>query len=133
MGVVLGSAVVPIALCISWKKANKWGSIGGSIAGFIAGIVAWLVTTSALNGKTINVTVRRSIVATSAYEADRSLRRLEVKFVIPREKAQPDDRPIHRRPRDVGWQFGLHRRRRHRDMRFFLFRTCEPQITETTA
>lgn len=55
MGVILGSAVVPIALCITWSKANKWGCIGGSIAGFVAGIVAWLVTTSTLNNGVINV------------------------------------------------------------------------------
>ncbi|KIM71275.1 hypothetical protein PILCRDRAFT_830451 [Piloderma croceum F 1598] len=55
MGVILGSAVVPIALCVTWSKANKWGCIGGSIAGFFAGIVAWLVTTSTLNGGKINV------------------------------------------------------------------------------
>jgi len=56
MGVILGSAVVPIALCVTWSKANKWGCIGGSIAGFAAGIIAWLVTTSTLNGGAINVT-----------------------------------------------------------------------------
>ncbi|KDQ61991.1 hypothetical protein JAAARDRAFT_76835 [Jaapia argillacea MUCL 33604] len=56
MGVVLGGAVVPIALCITWKKANKWGGIIGSVAGFVAGVIAWLVTTSTLNGKVINVT-----------------------------------------------------------------------------
>jgi Na+/proline symporter len=59
MGVILGSAVVPIALAITWKKANKWGCIGGSIAGFIAGIVAWLVTTATLNDSVINVVVSR--------------------------------------------------------------------------
>ncbi|KAF8906688.1 urea transporter [Mucidula mucida] len=58
MGVILGSGVAPIALCITWSKANKWGCIGGSVAGFAAGIVAWLVTTSTLNGGVINVTVR---------------------------------------------------------------------------
>ena len=58
MGVVLGSAVVPIALCVTWSKANKWGCIAGSIAGFFAGIIAWLVTTSTLNNSVINVTVR---------------------------------------------------------------------------
>ena len=58
MGVVLGSAVVPIAMCITWKKANKWGSIGGAVVGFCVGIVAWLVTTSALNGGDLTVTVR---------------------------------------------------------------------------
>ena len=57
MGVILGSAVVPIALGVTWSKANKWGCIGGSIAGFFAGIIAWLVTTSTLNGGVINVVV----------------------------------------------------------------------------
>lgn len=57
MGVILGSAVVPIALCVTWKKANKWGCIGGALIGFGAGILAWLVTTSTLNGGAINVTV----------------------------------------------------------------------------
>jgi urea-proton symporter len=56
MGVILGSAVVPIALCVTWSHANKWGCLGGSVAGFVAGIIAWLVTTSALNGGVINVT-----------------------------------------------------------------------------
>lgn len=57
MGVILGSGVVPIALCITWHKANKWGCIAGSIAGFAAGIIAWLVTTTCLNGGVIDVTV----------------------------------------------------------------------------
>ena len=61
MGVILGSAVVPIALCITWSKANKWGCIIGAISGFWAGIIAWLVTTSALNDKIINVTVRACV------------------------------------------------------------------------
>lgn len=56
MGVILGSAVVPIAICITWSKANKWGCIIGSIVGFATGIIAWLVTTSTLNGAVINVT-----------------------------------------------------------------------------
>jgi SSS family transporter len=55
MGVFLGSAVVPIALAITWSKANKWGCIGGAIAGFVMGIIAWLVTTATLNDNVINV------------------------------------------------------------------------------
>ena len=58
MGVILGSAVVPIALCVTWKKANKWGCIAGAISGLCCGVIAWLVTTSALNGGVLNVTVR---------------------------------------------------------------------------
>ncbi|KAG6847031.1 hypothetical protein H0H93_010527, partial [Arthromyces matolae] len=56
MGVVLGSAVVPIALCVTWSKASKWGCIVGSVGGFFSGIIAWLVTTACLNGRVINVT-----------------------------------------------------------------------------
>lgn len=58
MGVILGSGVAPIALCITWSKANKWGCIVGAISGFVVGIVAWLVTTSTLNDGVINVAVR---------------------------------------------------------------------------
>ncbi|KAK7052509.1 urea transporter, partial [Favolaschia claudopus] len=58
MGVILGSGVAPIALCITWRKANRMGCIVGSVAGFAAGIIAWLVTTSTLNGGVINVVVR---------------------------------------------------------------------------
>jgi Na+/proline symporter len=57
MGVVLGSAVVPIAIAVAWSKANKNGCILGSIAGFFAGIIAWLVTTSALNNGVITISV----------------------------------------------------------------------------
>ncbi|KAI0777651.1 urea transporter [Trametes elegans] len=56
MGVVLGSGVVPIAMGITWSKANKWGCISGAVSGFCVGIVAWLVTTSALNGGELTVT-----------------------------------------------------------------------------
>ena len=57
MGVLLGSAVVPIALCITWKGANKLGCMSGAVIGLICGIISWLVATSTLNGGKINVTV----------------------------------------------------------------------------
>ncbi|KAJ7202052.1 urea transporter [Mycena pura] len=57
MGVILGSGVAPIAVSITWSRANKTGCIVGAVAGFAAGIVAWLVTTSTLNGGVIDVTV----------------------------------------------------------------------------
>jgi len=56
MGVILGSAVVPIALAITWKKANKWGCIGGALVGLAVGMIAWLVTTATLNDGVISVT-----------------------------------------------------------------------------
>jgi len=55
MGVILGSAVVPIALAVTWNKANKWGCVWGAVTGFFAGITAWLVTTTTLNDGVINV------------------------------------------------------------------------------
>jgi Na+/proline symporter len=58
MGTILGSAVVPIALAVTWSKANRMGCIVGALVGFGAGITAWLVATSALNHGVINVTVR---------------------------------------------------------------------------
>jgi urea-proton symporter len=58
MGVILGGAVVPISMCITSKRANKWGCVLGAVAGFAAGIIAWLVATATLNDGIINVTVR---------------------------------------------------------------------------
>ncbi|KAH7890245.1 urea transporter [Phlebopus sp. FC_14] len=55
MGVILGSAVVPIALCVTWSKASRVGCIAGAVIGFAAGIAAWLGVTSSLNGGVINV------------------------------------------------------------------------------
>ncbi|KAF8122410.1 urea transporter [Boletus edulis] len=56
MGVILGSGVVPIALCITWSKANRMGCIAGAVIGFFAGIAVWLGLTSGLNEGVINVT-----------------------------------------------------------------------------
>ncbi|KAF8122965.1 urea transporter [Boletus edulis] len=56
MGVILGSGVVPIALCITWSKANRMGCIAGAVIGFFAGIAVWLGLTAGLNEGVINVT-----------------------------------------------------------------------------
>jgi hypothetical protein len=58
MGVILGAAVVPIALAVTWSRANRWGCIAGALLGFCAGVIVWLVTTATLNGGAINVAVR---------------------------------------------------------------------------
>ncbi|URD96286.1 Sodium:solute symporter family [Musa troglodytarum] len=46
MGVIIGSAVVPIALMLLWRKANALGAILGTIIGCILGIITWLAVTS---------------------------------------------------------------------------------------
>ena len=40
---LIGSAVIPIALCLMWKKTNKWGAIAGAVLGQWFGLVAWVV------------------------------------------------------------------------------------------
>jgi SSS family transporter len=42
MGVLIGSAVIPIAFLLLWKKANALGAIVGPIIGCIAGVITWL-------------------------------------------------------------------------------------------
>jgi hypothetical protein len=43
MGVLIGCAVAPVALCLLWKKTNKWGAIVGAIGGQMLALMSWLV------------------------------------------------------------------------------------------
>eukprot|EP00803_Ostreobium_quekettii_P003267 evm.model.scf_1162.4 EVM.evm.TU.scf_1162.4 scf_1162:26896-29628(+) len=43
MGVLIGSAVIPIAFCLTWSKCSRWGAIAGALIGQWAGIVTWLM------------------------------------------------------------------------------------------
>lgn len=54
MGIVIGSAVIPVSMVLTWKKATAKGAIAGAILGQICAIIAWLVSTSALYGE-INI------------------------------------------------------------------------------
>lgn len=51
MGVLIGSAVVPIALAVMWKKTNKVAATAGAIAGLGCGLVVWLATAHAFYGE----------------------------------------------------------------------------------
>ncbi|KAI3692349.1 hypothetical protein L6452_32163 [Arctium lappa] len=42
MGVFIGSAVIPIAFMLLWRKANAFGAILGTIVGCLLGIITWL-------------------------------------------------------------------------------------------
>ncbi|KAI4312952.1 hypothetical protein MLD38_037736 [Melastoma candidum] len=42
MGVIIGSAVIPIAFMLLWRKANSFGAILGATSGCVLGIVTWL-------------------------------------------------------------------------------------------
>jgi Na+/proline symporter len=43
MGVFIGSAVIPVALLLLWKKANAVGAMAGAIIGCVCGVITWLV------------------------------------------------------------------------------------------
>ncbi len=51
MGVLIGSAVVPIALAIVWKKTNKIAATSAAVAGLGCGLVVWLTAAYALYGE----------------------------------------------------------------------------------
>lgn len=54
MGIVIGSAVVPVAMVLTWAKASATGAIAGAVLGQIFAIIAWLVserTTERLLGR----------------------------------------------------------------------------------
>jgi Na+/proline symporter len=44
MGVLVGSAVIPIALLLLWSKANAIGAMLGAVGGYILGVIVWLTT-----------------------------------------------------------------------------------------
>jgi hypothetical protein len=54
-GTIIGCAVVPIALCITWKKCNGTGAVVGAIVGFIAAIAGWIGITASLNNGVVTV------------------------------------------------------------------------------
>ena len=54
-GVLIGSAVFPIAFCMMWSKCNKYGAIAGAFIGQWTGITVWLCYAK-IGYKTINLT-----------------------------------------------------------------------------
>nr|XP_023903865.1 urea-proton symporter DUR3 isoform X1 [Quercus suber]POE45941.1 urea-proton symporter dur3 [Quercus suber] len=45
-GVLIGSAVLPIAFMLLWRKANAIGAILGTVSGCVLGIITWLSVAS---------------------------------------------------------------------------------------
>jgi urea-proton symporter len=50
MGVLIGSAVVPISLAIIWKRTNKIAATLGALGGLACGVAVWLASSYALYG-----------------------------------------------------------------------------------
>ncbi|KAH8513714.1 hypothetical protein H0E87_006831 [Populus deltoides] len=50
-GILIGSAVLPIAFMLLWRKANAIGAILGTIIGCVLGVITWLVVTKVEYGR----------------------------------------------------------------------------------
>uniref|UniRef100_A0A6M2F104 Urea-proton symporter DUR3 n=1 Tax=Populus davidiana TaxID=266767 RepID=A0A6M2F104_9ROSI len=50
-GILIGSAVLPIAFMLLWRKANAMGAILGAIIGCVLGVITWLVVTKVEYGR----------------------------------------------------------------------------------
>merc|ERR1712072_77088 len=48
MGIMIGSAVVPVACCIYWDKTSAFAAITSAWVGNIAAVITWLVTAASL-------------------------------------------------------------------------------------
>lgn len=46
MGILIGSAVIPIMLCMSWEKLTGNGMVAGAISGTATALIAWLSVAS---------------------------------------------------------------------------------------
>ncbi|KAL4791074.1 Sodium:solute symporter family-domain-containing protein [Aspergillus venezuelensis] len=51
MGLLIGGAVFPAALTITWKGQTRVGAISGAIGGLVAGLIAWLVEAKVYYGE----------------------------------------------------------------------------------
>jgi urea-proton symporter len=51
MGIAIGSGVIPIAMCVSWKKCSAAGAMAGAFSGQVAAVIAWLIAAKVEKGE----------------------------------------------------------------------------------
>jgi SSS family transporter len=51
MGILIGSAVIPVALSLLWNRTEKYSTIFGAIGGLAAGLLVWLGLSQMLYGE----------------------------------------------------------------------------------
>ena len=57
----MGSAVLPIVFCLTWKDCSGLGAISGSVGGLVLGLVSWIVSSQILYGSVSIQTLREDI------------------------------------------------------------------------
>jgi SSS family transporter len=51
MGILIGSAVIPISLSVVWNKTNKVAAVSAALIGLASGLMAWIITADILYGE----------------------------------------------------------------------------------
>ena len=51
MGIIIGSAVVPIAFAITWGGCSRAGAMTGAITGLVGAIITWVVVAKTVYGQ----------------------------------------------------------------------------------
>jgi urea-proton symporter len=64
MGVLIGSAVFPVAFSISWRKCSAAGAISGALGGLVLGLGSWLAYAGFDGGVSVKNTGRDEIMLT---------------------------------------------------------------------
>eukprot|EP00882_Tetradesmus_deserticola_P003386 GHRQ01003582.1.p1 GENE.GHRQ01003582.1~~GHRQ01003582.1.p1 ORF type:complete len:665 (+),score=225.71 GHRQ01003582.1:267-2261(+) len=51
MGIMIGSAVMPIAFSITWKNCSAAGAVCGAVSGLIGALITWIVVAKSTTGE----------------------------------------------------------------------------------
>ena len=55
MGILIGSAVIPIALTIAWSRTTRAGAVSGALVGVVLAIITWTGVASAESGGVVDI------------------------------------------------------------------------------
>ena len=55
MGILIGSAVIPIALRIAWSRTTRAGAVSGALVGVVLALITWTGVASAESGGVVDI------------------------------------------------------------------------------
>ena len=55
MGILIGSAVIPIALTITWSRTTRGGAVSGALIGVILALITWTSVAAAESGGVVDI------------------------------------------------------------------------------